>query len=418
MANTQSSLPASITRLVVVLALSITLIYSLLILLYSWLVEDNIFNRLVASEAAYITENYQQQGLIPKPRSGFMSLHKDWAGVPEPIVNGYKIKPSRIEYTLEDNVTLHMQVMMLGDTEYVLLADVNAFEVSRDYLPNVIVWMIIFALVCAFIVSLLAFLIARRMTRPIKELAEQVKGLAADNVPVGFSEPYPDNELKTLAQTVEKSFVELQQALQREVNFTRDVSHELRTPISVLKNAMAAKTGEVTLSENESRQISQASFELERITDTLLALARSESSQQSRLNMTEMIENTVLQHFELNNSGRGKRLELQLDLEEGVFQKANQNLIQILLNNVLSNIVQYASGQDVQITLSEQSMSFTNHTSEMVPVEPEKRGVKSFSSTGIGQGLNLIERICQESNWRMQAEYNQPRFTLTVFFNN
>lgn len=131
------SLPTAITSLVVGLALSITLIYSLLLLAYSWLVEDNIFNRLVASEAAYIQKVYSEQGQISQPQSSFITLHRDWQNVPNVIVQKHQLKPSQIEFSLDDGRTLHINKFFLGNDEYVLLADVAGIEVGRDYLPNV-----------------------------------------------------------------------------------------------------------------------------------------------------------------------------------------------------------------------------------------------------------------------------------------
>jgi hypothetical protein len=147
------SLPTAITSLVVGLALSITLIYSLLLLAYSWLVEDNIFNRLVASEAAYIEQIYSEQGQIVQPRSSFMTLHKNWQKVPNIIIQQHQLKPSQIEFSLDDGRTLHINKFVLANDEYVLLADVAGLEVGRDYLPSVISWLVVIAILLCFITN-------------------------------------------------------------------------------------------------------------------------------------------------------------------------------------------------------------------------------------------------------------------------
>ncbi|MEW6984332.1 histidine kinase dimerization/phospho-acceptor domain-containing protein [Colwelliaceae bacterium 6471] len=412
----QRSLPTAITYLVVGLAVTLTVIYSLLILAYSWMVEDNIFNRLVASEATYIEQTFQKTGTVPSPRSGFITLHKNWETVPNQVIRGYALNPQKIEYTLDNDRTVHIKVVELDSTDYVLLADVAGFEVSRDYLPTVIVWLIAVASLLALIVSALAYLIAKRITKPIKVLADEVSQFSVNSTPNNFALSYPNNELRTLATKIEQSFSQLQAALKREVNFTRDVSHEIRTPISVIKNVISNYQKSETLSGEEFDQIYRANFELEKITHTLLALARNESSQTASVNLTELIENTVLQHFELNHSNKGQALSLELQLEENVFQTVNQNLAQILLNNVLSNIVQYATKTHVNISLSTDGMSFKNDTAELVPNQPQKSGVKGFSSTGIGQGLNLIERICETSGWKMKTDYQQGEFNLHIYF--
>jgi signal transduction histidine kinase len=219
-----------------------------------------------------------------------------------------------------------------------------------------------------------------------------------------------------LANTIEQCFSQLQSALIRERNFTRDVSHEIRTPISVVKNIVSNNQHVKQISESEFEQVTRANFDLEKVTHTLLALARNESSKVYEINLTEMLENTLLHHFELNHSEKGKALQIDLQLAENVKQIANPNLVQILLNNVLSNIVQYSNEAEVNITLTNNAMSFSNQTEELVPTQPNRQGVKSISSTGIGQGLNLIERICKKNNWRLNAKYQKGIFTLDVSF--
>lgn len=410
------SLPTAITSLVVGLALSITLIYSLLLLAYSWLVEDNIFNRLVASEAAYIEQIYSEQGQIVQPRSSFMTLHKNWQKVPNIIIQQHQLKPSQIEFSLDDGRTLHINKFVLANDEYVLLADVAGLEVGRDYLPSVISWLVVIAILLASIVSVMAFIIAKKLTRPIKLLADEVSQFSVLSPTPSFVRRYPDNELRTLANTIEQCFSQLQSALIRERNFTRDVSHEIRTPISVVKNIVSNNQHVKQISESEFEQVTRANFDLEKVTHTLLALARNESSKVYEINLTEMLENTLLHHFELNHSEKGKALQIDLQLAENVKQIANPNLVQILLNNVLSNIVQYSNEAEVNITLTNNAMSFSNQTEELVPTQPNRQGVKSISSTGIGQGLNLIERICEKNNWRLNANYQKGIFTLEISF--
>ncbi|MBW8190634.1 hypothetical protein K0504_06250 [Neiella marina] len=423
----KTSLPSAITRLVMGVAISITLIYSLLILLYSWVVEDNIFNRLVAAEADFIEQSYQQNGTLSQPRSGFITLHRNWQDMPPELLDARKRKPDRIEFDLNDGSTVHIHVLQLEGVAYVLMAKVNGFEVSKEYLPNLLSWLALLAFAGATLVSIIAFLIGRRLTRPIKKLADQVSSLPAESNGSRFANSYPNNEIRVLANAVETSFCNLQDALEREINFTRDVSHEIRTPISILKNILDTQSHSQQLTQSDYQQAQRAIFELEKMTNTLLALARNESKQTSELDMTQLVENTLLEHFELNNSEKGQKLGLQLSLQEDVYLQANRNLTQILLSNIISNIVQYATGSDVDIRLTPDALSVTNQTSAPVPRQPEVAGVKGLHSSGIGQGLNLIKRICDVNQWQMetriscsersQCESALSEFTLTIIFN-
>lgn len=414
--QSKRSLSNAITRLIVIISISITLIYSIMLLGYSWIVEDNIFNRLLNYEVSQIKAHYDDTGEIRPPSASFMTLHKDWREVPDEIVKQYQVKPTQVEFELRNGRTLHLQTIKLGAHQFVILADVDGFEVSKEFLPHVVIWLFIIASLLSLIVSLTGYAIARKLTKPLKQLADEVSDIAIEGPPPTLSTHYPNNELSVLAKAIELTFGALQKALNREANFTRDVSHEIRTPISIVKNIISNNNLTQTVTSHEYKQIERSTFELEKTTNTLLALARNESQQRESVGLTEMIENTLLQHFQLNHTERGRRLDLNVELEDGISLSANPNLVQILLNNVISNIVQYADQPQVQILLTQEMMVFSNFTSEPVLEEPEKQGNKSMNSSGIGQGLHLIERICKLNEWAIEASHQQNAFNLTVRF--
>ncbi len=416
MTKPRASLPSAIAYLVIGVVLTITLLYSFFVLAYAWVVEDNIFNRLVDAEAKFIEQQFEKTGEVSPPTAAFITLHTEWQDVPSQIADGYRRDPHRVEYTLNNGETFHIKVFDMNDIEYVLIADVAGFEVSRDYLPNLIRWLVGIALLCCLIVSSIAFAIARKITLPIKTLADHVQTLSADQKPTAFAHLYPDNELKQLASVVEHGFTELQSALQREKDFTRDVSHEIRTPISVIKNALDANRGTACIDDKAYDQVDRASSELEQVTNTLLALARSESAVTSSLCLNEVIEDALLNHFELNNTTRGLSLHVDVVLNEDVFVVANPNLMQILINNILSNIVRYATGSEVRICLDKDRAEFSNETAEPVPDNIQVSGIKTVNSPGIGHGLSLIERICQLNQWQLHTEYRAPKFILQIDF--
>lgn len=415
MTKVKFSLPQRISYLVVGLAFTITMIYSAFVTVYAWMIEDNIFNRQIAAEVEFIKQEFTKTAQVVKPRSGFMTLHANWYQVPEFIVTGYQADQQKIEYTTDNDTTFHINVFELDNTEYVLVADVASFEVSRDFLPGLLKWLLLLSVLSCFVVSLIAFIIVKWMLNPIKQLAEEVENLTAEQVNEGFSDCYPNNEVKTLAQVIEMSFNQLQLMLAREVNFTRDVSHEIRTPISILKNIVRHKT-ESDIGAKELAAINQVSFELEQTTNTLLALARNESQKLESINMAEVVENALLSHFELNHSDKGKAIAFDLYLAETVNLQVNKNLVQILINNILSNIVAYSSDSKVAIRLSQTQLQFINSTEHQLPEQMGRAGVKGGESRGIGQGLNLIDRICKANRWQMHTHYKKPLFTLTINF--
>lgn len=414
--RTSHSIRVAVLKLVTGLVLLLTLGYSLLVLVYAWVVEDNIFNRLVSEEATYLQQHYQQSGVVNPPRPAFMQLYQGWQALPETLYQSYLREPMRVEYRLEDGKTVHLQVLQLGGQPYVLLADVGAFEVSRELSPLLASALLLLLLLCLLVVLPVALLLARQITDPVLRLAAAVQDPALPVLAPGFASQFPNNEIGTLAQAIADNQQFLQQALARESHFTKDISHEIRTPLSVLKNLLLGASHGAALSEPERQAFAQAVLTLEQTTETLLALARAESVPQQRFNLTELLEQTVLQHYALNHSAAGQRLQLDLQLAEAVWVVANPSLCQMLLQNLLTNLLQYASEPEVGMKLSAAQLVISNCFSLPLPSDPLRSGHRSAASTGIGQGLSLIQRICEVQHWQLQLANDAQKFEITIRF--
>lgn len=414
--NNPPTISHAITRLVVLLTLSLTVIYSLLILLYSWLIEDNIFNRLVAREALFIQQQFQQSGEIPAPRNDFMSLHENWRGLPDYMQAQHQRDPNRIEFDGINGGTVHIQLFTLANRQYVLAADVARYEVSRDYLFGALIWLVALSLICCLLVAMLAVRRGRQITRPLNQLATEVGGTPTPN---DISKNYPNNEIGFLAERIRNAFEHLNRALKRESNFTKDISHEIRTPITVLNNVLSQVNGG-HIADSQLHQLKQAQYQLEQTTSTLLALARDESSQKQTVNINALLEDCLLSNWEVNHTEKGQQIEFELNTnqDQDICKKANRHLIEILFNNALSNMVHYTAGQRVIIAVNENSIRFTNTHSGVLPQDLFTEGNRSEHSTGIGQGLSLIKRIAVQTGWEASVRTTDSEFSLIIQFSS
>lgn len=412
-----SRISSAITKLVFAVTLTLTLLYSIFVLGYSWVIEDNIFNRLVAQQVSAIKNKYQATGEVGISRSQIYELYRGWEQIPSEIRTSFDEEPNRVEFSMANGKTYHLARFYLGNEEYVLLADVDGFEVSRDYLSNIIIWLIGFSFISCALVAFLGWRMGRKIAEPIEDLAIKVKRLDAGDTSslIQLTAQVPNNEIKALAHAIEQSFIQLNEALAREVHFTKDISHEIRTPISVLQNALSQgvnasveanqNVNSICFSAKSVKQMRSAADKLTQTTHVLLALARNESSITEEVSLNQVIEQCVLNHFGLNHTSRGNQLELDVNMpSDDVVKNVNRNLLEILVNNLLSNVVAHASGKTVELLLNNSSIRITNEFSEVLPDNFQSSGIKADVSEGIGQGLSLIERICNVVGWKVNVE--------------
>jgi len=410
-----SSLQHQIIRLFVGFTLFISVSYSLLMLAYSWLVEDNVFNRIVADEAAFIQNHYQQTQQVATPRAEFLTLHESWNHVPGEIYQQYLVNPSQVEFKTASGQTLHLTTIELQDQLLVLIADVSRFEVGKDYLPYISGSLLVIILIILLIALFLANVIARYSVRPLTNLAAQVKGLSYTDQS-SFADSYPQNEIGLLASTIEQSFTHLQQVLQRESDFTRDVSHELRTPITILKNLLSQTKHTQKLSQQQWQQFSNAVTQLNQIIATLLAMAREESQQLESISLLPLLEDCIVNHFEL---AAAEDFQLDLDVADDINVTANANLLKLLINNLLSNALNYASSKRLSISATQHQMQFVNESDVASIVDSNdilRPQIKGKASSGLGLGLYLVKRICEQFGWAVKVSTEDSRFCLTILF--
>jgi len=127
-----------------------------------------------------------------------------------------------------------------------------------------------------------AYGIARGALSPVERLRREVAALSERDDDAGVGVPGTKDELAALAVTMNALLSRLHGALARERRFVADASHELRTPFAVLRGELELAGRPGRSREELQRAVTSAAEEagrLNRLTDDLLLLARSDSDQ-------------------------------------------------------------------------------------------------------------------------------------------
>ena len=384
-----------------------------LLIAYAYVVEDNVFNRLVNSEATYLEQVYAEQERVAQPRFPFMTVYASWQELPASVYELRERSPERVEFPTATGGTLHVQTLQLGGNEWILVADVTGFEVSRDYLPRLVPWIgLIFAIVLGA-AWLLSFYLGRSITQPLTRLSNSFKQSSDTAAPIELPQHLPPNEIGYLADVVKSSVDKLQAALQREADFTRDISHELRTPTTVLKFLVERVDDATGLSVQQGKQLREMVTRIEETSTVLLALAREESVQTESLSLLAELENCVVSHRKLSGLDD---FELHINVPSSYRIQANQNLLQLMLTNLINNAILHASEPVLHIELKGHALHWSNPVGDQTPENVTESSVKGPASRGLGQGLHLVKRICELSQWQLETVVEPPIFRVVVQF--
>ncbi len=270
----------------------------------------------------------------------------------------------------------------------------------------------LFFLLLVLMVAILggAFLIIRRVLRPVKWLNEGVQEVSRGNlnhrVPLKKSD-----ELRDLAEAFNAMTERIREMLQAKEQLLLDVSHEMRSPLTRMKVALEF------LPESKSKESIQNDLgEMEKMIADILDTARTHHMHgklnRRRLNLVDLIHE-VLPAFETHAP------EIQAsDLPETIEVDVDPEQIKIVLNNVLSNATKYSQpdSEPVQISFKRQApyviLYVKDHGIGIPPeelpfiFEPFYRVDKSRSkhTGGFGLGLSLCKTIMEAHGGKIEID--------------
>jgi two-component system sensor histidine kinase QseC len=194
------------------------------------------------------------------------------------------------------------------------------------------------------VVLLLVQWAVRNALAPLLQQGARIAAMDIDKPPEQVGQHLPV-ELAPFADAFNTGIARLYGAIQRERRFSRDIAHELRTPL-----AETRATAEVALREGGSEALRNglitaiaATERMQRSVDTLLALARFESGQESpALDPLDLVELTAVQIETVRRSAQSQRITVALQAPAEAWVHSDVGIIERILANLLRNAVDYA----------------------------------------------------------------------------
>ena len=132
-------------------------------------------------------------------------------------------------------------------------------------------------------VAIVSLLVARWVTRPVRELERAAARLGEGDLSARAPVPTDPAEVASLARSFNDTAQKLQRLVDAQQGFVADASHQLRTPLAALRLRLENLEAEVS---GQSRADASAALDevvrLSRIVDGLLVLARADATVAAR----------------------------------------------------------------------------------------------------------------------------------------
>lgn len=239
-------------------------------------------------------------------------------------------------------VTLHVKKKQIG---YIIVA--MSLADSKMVLNN------LFDVLCLSFVAilLLLFFIARffagRSIKPINEIINTSKIITKDNLKARIVLPKTRDELYTLSKTINNLLNRIEEAIEREKQFTSDASHELRTPLTVIKGTLEVLIRKPRDNKEYEEKVNYCIKEVDHLNmlvDQLLLMARFENQKQNINKESVYLNALILDVFTLNSEKiNAKNIKVKFNADQDYYIQSDHFLVITILRNVISNAIKYTN---------------------------------------------------------------------------
>jgi two-component system sensor histidine kinase BaeS len=200
-------------------------------------------------------------------------------------------------------------------------------------------------LVALGLAALLGFLLARQLSRPVRELMATVTELAQGHYDRRATIPGTD-EIGQLARAVNSLAATLEKNRTARQRWMADIAHELRTPVAILKGEIEALADGVRQPDSHSMaSLGDEIDQLAALVDDLQTLALADAGaldlRREHIDLAALVQQ-VAEPFAKRLAARG--IGLELELPETLWLRGDVLRLRQLLHNLLENCVRYVEG--------------------------------------------------------------------------
>ncbi|MCC8073405.1 MAG: HAMP domain-containing histidine kinase [Clostridiales bacterium] len=292
-------------------------------------------------------------------------------------------KDSVFEYKFNGTKYYVYNVIPEGDNlEGLTLQGVINEDANKTVLTTIVNLSLLILPIIDLIAIIGCYILSNRIVRPVRKIINSAEEISdGDDLSKRIELPKSHDEIYQLGDTFNKMFARLEKSFMEERQFTADISHELRTPVTTI-----LAQSELSLEKDRTKEeykdslsvIKRQSTKMKNMVESMLRLSRLECQEKlkniDKINLSLLLEEIC---FERKISDE-KNITLENDIREDIFINGDEDMIEILINNLISNAYRYTEENgSVFVSL----------------YQTDENVILSVKDTGIGIEKENLERI-------------------------
>ena len=243
------------------------------------------------------------------------------------------------------------------------------------------------------------------MIKPVQDLSDQVRAIAATRTYQPLQMNFADDEVGELARICDKALKRFHEALLRERLFTADISHELRTPLTIIQTS--AELLEMDKSGKRPdliAKILQGCHSLKDLLNIFVNLPRNTAFEAQESDSVHDTLDSVIEYYKPR--AEEKKLKLNFKVNAACPGFFSPVIISTIAGNLIKNALLYTKEGEVTVTETATGFEVFDTGEGIDPSLKDKifmpytRG--SNEEPGSGMGLSIVKRLCDRFGWGIE----------------
>ncbi len=273
-----------------------------------------------------------------------------------------------------------------------------------------------YLIITAILLLIIIFLIFLRMLIPLKNISKAIEKFGSGNYSFRLKESKSQDEISKVIKKFNAMAENLESLMTSRSQLLRDISHELRTPIS-----KAIISLEMIEDSKYKKILKKSINQIDSLTNELLEIERLNSNS-IELDIKKYSIDTILA------SSLSKMLiENEEEIEVKIINlfdcNADINYLSIAIKNLIDNALKYKEKGKVEILIDKNVLEIKNIGTQLSKdlsyyMQTFTQEDNSRNIVGYGLGLNIVKRILEYHNFKLEYRHENNKNIFSISFNN
>jgi len=275
--------------------------------------------------------------------------------------------------------------------------------------------------------TFVGIILSKKSLDPVNQITQLAQKISEGDIHRRLELDLPNDEIGNLSRTFNSMLDRLEEAFNKQKQFTSDAAHELRTPLTVMKSIIDVTLNRERDKEEYKSSLIQVRDEVDRLTEmvkSLLLISRFDTGRVALslypLDLTDIVTNVK---NKLINLAMKKRISINLKINDYFQVHGNEDLLTRLFFNLIENAIKYSPEDDTVDVIIDypQNSSGGSLSYVLISIEDNGPGIpdedlgKIFDRfyrvdkarskfEGTGLGLSIAKQIVKMHNGYIIAE--------------